>query len=77
MDKAIYNRIKAVLAERGVSNKDLADAIGVTEQTVSNWCVQKYQPSLQHLVATANYLKIDVRELLVPNEQSPRKDFKF
>jgi len=77
MEKIAYNRVKAVLADRGVSNKELADAIGVSEQTVSNWCVQKYQPSLQDLHAIADHLKIDVRELLVPNKKSPRKDFKF
>jgi transcriptional regulator with XRE-family HTH domain len=77
MEKIVYNRLKAVLAEHGVSNKELADAIEKTEQTVSNWCRQLYQPSLQDLHAIADYLKNDVRELLVPNKKSPRKDFKF
>jgi putative transcriptional regulator len=77
MEFVVYNRIKAVLAEHDVSNKGLAEAVGVSEQMVSNWCVQKNQPSMKHLYAIANYLKIDVRELLVPNEQSPRKEFKF
>jgi putative transcriptional regulator len=77
MEKAAYNRIKAVLAEKGVSNKTLAEAIAVTEDTVSSWCVQRRQPSFENLYAVADYLGVDVRELLVPNEQSPRKDFKF
>jgi putative transcriptional regulator len=73
----IYNRIKAVLAEKGVSNKTLAEEMGVSEDTVSSWCVQRRQPSWENLYAIADYLKIDVRELLVPNKESPRKDFKF
>jgi putative transcriptional regulator len=77
LEKTAYNRIKALLADHGVSNKELADAIGVSEQTVSNWCVQKYQPSLQDLNTIADYLKIDVRELLVPNKKSPKKDLKL
>jgi putative transcriptional regulator len=72
-----YNRIKAVLAERGKTNKVLADELDVTEETVSSWCVQKKQPSWKNLYAIADLLEIDVRELLVPNEKSPRRDFKF
>jgi DNA-binding XRE family transcriptional regulator len=77
MDKIIYNRIKAVLAELGVSNKTLAQAIGVTVETVSAWCVNKKQPSWENLYAIADYLKVDVRSLFVPNKKSPAKDFKF
>ena len=77
MKKVVYNRIKIVLAERGVSNKTLAEAMGVTEDTVSSWCVQRRQPSWENLYAIADSLEVDVRELLVPNKKSPRKDFKF
>lgn len=38
--KAI-NRIKAVLAEKQVSGKWLANEIGRTENTVSRWCANK------------------------------------
>ena len=77
MDRIIYNRIKAVLAELGISNKTLAEAIGVTVETVSTWCVNKKQPSWENLYAIADYLKVDVRELLVPNEKSPKKNIKL
>jgi DNA-binding XRE family transcriptional regulator len=77
MDRIIYNRIKAVLAELRISNKTLAEAIGVTEETVSSWCVNKKQPSWENLYSIADYLKVDVRSLLVPNKKSPTKDFKF
>jgi len=77
MEKPVYNRIKAVLAEKGVSNKELAEALKLTEETVSAWCVQRNQPSWKNLYAIADHLKVDVREMLVPNEQSPRKDVKF
>lgn len=77
MEQIIYNRIKAVLAEQGVSNKSLAEAIGVREQAVSSWCVQKKQPSWENLYAIADFLEVDVRSLLVPNEKSPTKNFKF
>jgi putative transcriptional regulator len=77
MQKKIYNRLKAVLAECGVSNKELAEGIGVREEAVSNWCVHKRQPSWENLYAIANFLEVDVRALLIPNEKSPTKNFKF
>ena len=61
--KAI-NRIKAVLAEKQVSGKCLAKEIGRTENTVSRWCSNKVQPSLENLFEIAEVLKVDVRELI-------------
>jgi len=77
MEKVVYNRIKAALAEGGISNKALAEGIGVREEAVSSWCVQKKQPSWENLYAIADFLEVDVRSLLVPNEKSPSKNFKF
>jgi len=72
-----YNRLKGVLADLGKTNKELAEGIGVLPNTVSTWCTNVKQPSWEKLYAIADYLKIDVRELLVPNEHSPKKNFKF
>ncbi|MDO6431556.1 helix-turn-helix transcriptional regulator [Flavitalea sp. BT771] len=77
MDKITYNRIKVALAEKGISNKALAEALEVSEDTVSTWCVQRKQPSWENLYAIADFLEMDVRALLVPNKKSPTKDFKF
>jgi transcriptional regulator with XRE-family HTH domain len=67
MNKKAYNRIKAILAEEGKSNKDLASMLGVAEQTVSRWCTNSGQPSIAMLYEIAKVLKKDVREFLVPN----------
>lgn len=60
--KAI-NRIKVVLAEKQVSGKWLAKEIGRTENTVSRWCSNKVQPSLEDLVRIAEVLEVDIRDL--------------
>jgi len=65
MAKRSYNRIKAVLAEVGRSNKDLAEMLGVSEQTVSRWCTNSRQPTLEMLFEVARVLKRDPRELLL------------
>src|SRR5690242_4022391 len=60
-----YNRIKAVLAENNKTSKELALHLGVQEPTVSNWCTNKKQPSIENLYNIAKFLKVDIRELLV------------
>lgn len=62
---AIINRIKAVLAEKQLTSKWLAERLEKSENTVSKWCSNKVQPSLENLVAIAYTLDIDVKDLLV------------
>jgi transcriptional regulator with XRE-family HTH domain len=77
MKKVQYNRLKVLLVELGVTNKDLAKGIRVGPNTVSSWTTNVKQPSWGKLYEIADFLNVDVRELLVPNEKSPKKDVKF
>lgn len=61
----MLNRIKSVLAEKNRSGKDLASHLGKTESTVSRWCTNEVQPSVETLYEISKYLKVDIRELLV------------
>ena len=65
MDKINYNRIKAVLAEKNVSSKDLAKRLGKTESTVSRWCTNDVQPSVEVFYQIAQFLGVDIRDLFV------------
>jgi putative transcriptional regulator len=60
-----YNRIKAELAEAGKQNADLANYMEVHPSTVSDWCTNTNQPSVQDLFKISEFLKINVRDLLV------------
>jgi len=60
------NRLKVVLAESQRKNKWLAKRINKDESTISQWCTNKRQPSLESLYQIAEALEIDVRELLQP-----------
>lgn len=64
MSKKAINRLKAVLAEQGKTNKWLAQQLDKNETTVSRWCTNEVQPSIDNLVTIALLLKIDVRELI-------------
>jgi putative transcriptional regulator len=68
MDKKIYNRIKAVLAEKGKTNIWLAEQINVNKTTVSKWCQNEMQPTMESLFAIGKALDVDVRELLVSSK---------
>lgn len=68
MDKEVYNRIKAVLAEKRKTNNWLADQLDMNRTTVSKWCRNEMQPRIETLFQIANVLEIDARELLVSNE---------
>ena len=70
MQQTHYNRIKGALADLGVTNKELAEHLEVNPNTVSRWCTNDQQPSLEMLFRVAEYLNIDVRELIVPNKVS-------
>ncbi|MFJ1354250.1 helix-turn-helix transcriptional regulator [Capnocytophaga canimorsus] len=62
----MINRIKeAVFAEKQLTSKWLAERLEKSENTVSKWCSNKVQPSLENLVAIAKILDIDVKDLLV------------
>lgn len=61
----LINRIKVVLVEKQRTSKWLAEQLGKSENTVSKWCSNRVQPSLESLVEIARILDIDIRELLV------------
>jgi putative transcriptional regulator len=68
MEKKTYNRIKIVLAETGRSNNWLAENLGKTKNTVSKWCTNQMQPTIESLFKIASVLDVDVRDLLVSNK---------
>lgn len=64
MGKKDLNRLKVVLAEKKRTNKWLAEQIGKDPATVSKWCTNSAQPTLQNLVDIARCLKVDISELV-------------
>ena len=58
------NRIIVVLVEQGKTGKWLAEQLGKNETTVSRWCSNASQPSLEMLMKIAEILDVDVRRLI-------------
>jgi putative transcriptional regulator len=69
MSSFALNRLKIVLAERGITNRQLAQALGKAESTVSQWCTNAKQPSLETFFKIAQFVDIDIRELIVKSKQ--------
>lgn len=65
MEKKVYNRIKAVLAEKDKTSTWLAEELGVNRSTVSKWCTNQIQPPIETLFKIAKALKVEARDLLV------------
>jgi len=63
------NRIKVVLAELDIKHKWLATKLGKSPTTVSQWCTNTRQPSLEILVNIANVLNVDVKDLLISTKK--------
>ena len=68
-DKKVYNRIKAVLAEKGKTNLWLAEILNKNKTTVSKWCTNDVQPPIETLFEIADVLEISVKDLLVSNSK--------
>ncbi len=58
------NRIKTILIEKNKTNKWLADRLAKNTATVSRWCTNDNQPSLETLYQIAQLLDVDIRELI-------------
>lgn len=58
------NRLKGVLIEQKKTGKWLAESLGKDTATVSRWCNNRAQPSIETLDRIATLLNVDRRELL-------------
>lgn len=63
MDKDI-NRIKVALADKKRTNKWLAEQLGKDPATVSKWCTNNCQPTLETLIKISKLLDVELADLV-------------
>ena len=68
--KIKINRIKAVLAEKDMSHKELAIRVCIAPNSVTRICNNEFQPPLRLLRDMALALDVDIRELLIQTKES-------
>jgi putative transcriptional regulator len=71
LSENIYNRIAMLRAERGISRRQLAEALDVHYQTVGYLERGEYSPSLYLALRIAAYFEIPV-EVIFSTEPFPR-----
>lgn len=64
MAKKNLNKVKLVLVARSKTSDWLAKQLKKSPTTVSRWCTNDVQPSLETLAAIAKILDVDILELI-------------
>lgn len=60
MTDQVHNRIAMLRAERGISRRDLSEAVGVHYQTIGYLERGEYSPSLHLALKIAEYFEVPV-----------------
>ena len=63
MDRKL-NRIKTALVDNGKTNKWLAEQLGKDPATISKWCTNACQPSLEMMITISKLLKVNLNDLV-------------
>ena len=71
MNETVHNRIAMLRAERSISRRDLADALGVHYQTVGYLERGEYSPSLHLALRIAAFFQVPV-EVVFSLDPFPR-----
>ena len=64
MEDKDFNRIKVVLVEHKRTARWLSETLGKDPATVSKWCTNTTQPSLETLFKISELLQVPVLELI-------------
>ncbi len=72
--RKLYNRIKGLRVERGLSRKQLADQIGVNPQTVGYLERQDYNPSLDLAFRISEFFEFPVEFIFSTSAMKPMSE---
>jgi putative transcriptional regulator len=63
------NQVRALRTQKGLAQGELADAMGVSRQTINSIENDRYTPSLPLAIALARYFSVPVEEMF--DDQGP------
>lgn len=58
------NRLKILLAEKKKTNKWLSEQLGVNSTTISKWCTNSSQPSIEMVFRLMDILEADISQII-------------
>jgi putative transcriptional regulator len=59
----VKNQVRSLRTQRGLAQGQLADAMGVSRQTINSIENERYTPSLPLAIALARYFGVPVEEM--------------
>lgn len=75
------NRIKVMLVDKGKTNRWLATQLGKDPATVSKWCTNSAQPTLETMMQIAKLLNVEMNDLVrfealpeIPNQEETNEN---
>lgn len=63
-------RLKELREDRGLSQRQLADTLGVASGTVARWEIGTRIPSMASLLALVNFFGCTIQDLVIPVEDA-------
>jgi len=72
--RKLYNRIKLLREERGLSRQQVADAVGVNVQTIGYLERMEYTPSLDLAFRFRDFLKLPVEMIFSTEPMKPMSE---
>ena len=64
MEIIVAKRIKELMKEEQLTQSALAEKIGVKQNTISAWILEKKEPSIRSLWLVADYFNVDIDYLV-------------
>ena len=64
MERKRINRLKVVLAEKGMTNKQLSEILDKDPAVISKWVTNAAQPNVEMFIQLAKVLGVSVDDLL-------------
>lgn len=64
MERKKINRLKVVLAEKSMTNKQLAEILDKDPAVISKWVTNAAQPNVEMFIQLAKILNVSVDDLL-------------
>lgn len=70
-----YKRLKELRANAGLTQKELADSLNVTQTAITYWENEKREPSLDMIAKIADYFNVSVESLLTKDEYTQLEEY--
>ena len=67
------NKLEEIRKQKGIKQEELADAMGVSRQTISSLENGRYNPSVILAIKLARYFRLSVEDIFIYEEKNDEK----